>query len=1167
MNTQQYLKEIEKRTKEVYAVAEEARSKGLDPSDKVEIPLARSLAEKVVGLISTIYPQVIDSGIVERIVELEKKFGKLDPAVCLQIAEEISKQKFCKFPSLKEAIEAGARTGIAYITLGVVSSPIEGLTEIRIVKTAEGKEYFSPYFSGPIRSAGGSSAAFSLVIIDYLRELFGYSKYDPREEEIKRSVAELHDYHERVTNLQYMPTDEETRFLAKHLPVQVNGEPSETIEASNYKNLERIETNFVRSGFCLVLGEGIAQKAKKISKYISSLKKKGFKLSDWDFLEEYVKIHEKRDAGKIEAAPTYIQDLVAGRPVFGHPSESGAFRFRYGRSRVSGFSAASVHPATMEITDGFIAIGTQLKIEKPTKGCIVTVCDSIDGPIVKLFNGTVRKIKTREEAKALYPDVEEIIYIGDILFPFSDVSNRNFNLLKPGYVEEIWKLELREKNPELEKSIDPLKISLEKAVEISLKEKISLHPEYIIYWTEISKEEFLGLIEWLKCGKASKKIILPYTKTDQEKFKLGKRALELLGLEHEVTTEHVVINFENSRTLFANLGIDLEILNVEKALREDVNNYEEKVKEVLLSKNQDNPEDRKDIILEIINSISKFHIRDKAGDFIGARMGRPEKAKLRKLTGSPNVLFPVGSEGGRLRSFHSSLEKGSVASVFPIFYCEKCRTETIYRTCETCSSKTIKMFYCHECGKTSTERCKDHKMSVPYSNKTIDINHYFEKAKEKLGLSNGEIPSLIKGVRGTSSKDHIVEHLSKGILRAMFDLQVNKDGTIRFDATEMPLVSFKPKEIGVSIEKLREIGYDVDIYGEELKREDQILELMPHDILLPSSPESPDGRADDIFMRICHFIDDMLVKFYDMKPIYNVKKREDLVGKLGVCIAPHNCAGVVCRIIGFSNTLGMFASPFMHAAIRRDCDGDEAAIMLLGDVLLNFSREFIPQHRGGTQDCPLVLNARIDAGEVDDQIMDFELVDEYPLELYRLAEQRKHSSEIQINDVRTVLKEGKDPFKGLMFTHSTENFNDGVTCSSYKLLETMQDKLNHQMELVEKIRAANTSETARLIIERHFLKDLRGNLRKFSMQEFRCVACNEIMRRIPLSGVCQKCGGKIIFTTNEGGIKKYLEPALELAKKYNLSSYIKQTLELTKRHIDSIFGKELEKQEGLSRWI
>lgn len=215
MNTQQYLKDIEIKTKEIYLVAEEARKKGLDPVNKVEIPLARSLAEKVVGLISTVYPQMEGSGIVERISELEKQWGKLNPAICLQIAEEIAKQKFCKFSSLLEAIEAGSRVGIAYITLGVVSSPIEGFTAIKIMKTADGKEYLSPYFSGPMRSAGGSGAAFSLVIIDHLREIFGYSKYDPNENEIKRTVTELHDYHERITNLQYMPTDDETLFLAK----------------------------------------------------------------------------------------------------------------------------------------------------------------------------------------------------------------------------------------------------------------------------------------------------------------------------------------------------------------------------------------------------------------------------------------------------------------------------------------------------------------------------------------------------------------------------------------------------------------------------------------------------------------------------------------------------------------------------------------------------------------------------------------------------------------------------------------------------------------------------------------------------------------------------------------------------------------------------------------
>jgi DNA polymerase II large subunit len=67
--------------------------------------------------------------------------------------------------------------------------------------------------------------------------------------------------------------------------------------------------------------------------------------------------------------------------------------------------------------------------------------------------------------------------------------------------------------------------------------------------------------------------------------------------------------------------------------------------------------------------------------------------------------------------------------------------------------------------------------------------------------------------------------------------------------------------------------------------------------------------------------------------------------------------------------------------------------------------------------------------------------------------------------------------------------------------------------------------------------------------------------------VCPACGGKLIFTVNEGGIKKYLEHALLLANKYNLSNYIKQNLELTKRYIESIFGRETEKQEALGKWF
>lgn len=1155
MNTQKYFEDLKNEVDKIYAVANEARAKGYDPKNEVEIPLAMSMAEKVVGLISTIYPQMKGTGIAQRILDLEKEYGKLDSTVVFKIAEEVSKQKFCTFSNLLECMDAGIRVAFAYTTLGVVSSPIEGYTGIKTRKTRDGKDYIEASFSGPIRSAGTTASCLILIVIDYLREMFGFAKYDPTEEEAKRLFSELEHFHERIANLQYMPTEQEALFLARHLPIQVAGEASEKIEVPNYKNLERVDTNLLRSGFCLVIGEGLSQKAAKGFRLLNRAKKNGIISTGFDFLEEYIKIHEKREKGKADASPTYIKDLVAGRPIFGHPSKSGGFRFRYGRGRVSGFSATSIHPATMEISDEFIAIGTQLKIEKPTKGCTTTVCDSIDGPIVKLFNGSVKKLSSKEEAKSLYSDVEEIIYIGDMLFPFSDLANRNANLIKPGYVEEWWALDLREKDENF-KGIDYFSISLDKAIELSEKHNIPLHPKYIPYWTQISNESLLDLIEWLKNSRFDNKIIFPFNKIDKEKFKLGKRALEILGIEHQVTIENVVLTEEDSKSLLTNLGIDFNLLNIMG---------KESVKEVFGKLTVD----KEKSVLENINSFSKYKIKDKAGEFIGTRMGRPEKAKLRKLIGSPNALFPVGKEGGRLRSIQTACMEGKVWSSFPLYYCESCKKETIYPTCENCGIKAREKYYFPETKEKYFEKKIEglEKEGARYASQSIDIKYYYSQAVKKLGLTKEELPLLIKGVRGTSSANHAIENLSKGILRAKYDLQVNKDGTIRFDATELPLIYFKPKEVYVGIEKLKELGYITDVYGEELKNDNQILELMPHDILLPSSFDSLDEKADDVFFKVSKFVDEELEKFYGMKKFYNVKEKEDIIGKLGICMAPHNCAGVVCRFIGFSNTQGLFASPYMHAAVRRDCDGDEAAIMLLGDVLLNFSREFLPGHRGGTQDAPLVLNAKIDAGEVDDQILDFEFVNEYPIELYRAAELGKHSSEVKVNMVRDVLKRGENPFINAGFTHNTDNFNNGVLCSSYKRLLTMKDKVNHQMELVEKLRSVDTSDTARLIIDRHFIRDMKGCLRKFSMQEFRCVGCNAILRRTPLNGVCPNCRGKLIFTIHEGGIKKYLEPALDLAKRYNLSPYMQQNLELVKRYVESVFGKELEKQETISKWF
>lgn len=1148
---EKYFKKLVSGVRKEYDVAEMAREKGLDPVDKVEIPLAMSLAEKAVGLISTMYPQLGDN-VSKRILELEDEYGQLDPAVSFKIAEEVAKERFCKFKDLMEAIDAGIRIGFAYTTLGVVSSPIEGFTGVKLGKTAEGKDYFIAYFSGPIRSAGTTASCVVLMIIDYLREIFGFEKYDPSEDEVKRYVTENYDYHERVTNLQYLPTEEEAAFLAQNLPIQIAGDPTEKREVSNYKNLPRVDTDFIRGGMCLCFSEGLAQKAAKGWRLLKSVKDRGFQSTGFDFLPDYLELHKKREKGSKDVVATYIKDLVAGRPVYGHPSRSGGFRFRYGKSRVAGFSATSIHPATMAVTNNFLSNGTQLKIEKPTKGCIVTSCDEIDGPIVKLTNGSVKRLDDFDEAKKLYKDVDEIIYLGDLLFPLGDVMNRNSELLKPGYVEEWWELELKKKLDVTGEEIvvNKLQVPFKSAIEISKKYSIPLHPRWIYYWTQIGKEDFFWLLDWVQNAIwRGEKLLLPYSKSVIEKFKEGKRALEFLGIEHEVVFDNVVIS-DDALALLTNLGID----------KDDI---KESVKKIIIDKKES-----KKSVLEIINELSNFKIKDKAGDFIGSRMGRPEKAKLRKLTGSPNCLFPISDQGGRLRSVQEAVKVGFIKSDFPNYVCE-CGNETIYRNCEKCGKKCKPKYYCYQCQREMDELCNEegHERCFSYSRRKIDSKYYFDLAIKQLGIEKYEVPPLIKGIRGSSCENHDFENPAKGILRAKYNLRVNKDGTIRYDATEAPISHFKPVEIGTSVERLREIGYTKDVYGNELKNENQILNIMPHDVILPACPDTPDEKADDVFLNIAKYVDDELEKFYGLPKYYNVKTKDDLIGHLVACMAPHNCAGVIGRIIGFTKIQALVASPYMHAAMRRDCDGDEAAVMMLLDVLINFSRKFLPAHRGGTQDAPLVLNSRIRAGEVDDQILDLETCSHYPLELYEAAEQGKHSGDVEIETVKTRLREGICPFTDMGFTHDSSNFNSGVFNSSYKILPSMKEKVASQMELVYKLRSVDTADVARLIIERHFIRDIRGNLRKFSQQQFRCVSCNTKYRRPPMIGKCTKCGGKIIFTISEGSIIKYLEPALDLANNYNISEYTKQGLELTKVYIESIFGRETEKQSDLKKWF
>jgi DNA polymerase II large subunit len=1173
---EEYFENLYKKTKIEKTLADSAREKGYDPETFVEIKLAKNMAERVVGLISSVAPQLVGTKAVDRIIELEEEYGAQNWRVALKIAEEIAKETFCRFKDKKEAMEVGIRMGFAYVTVGVVSSPLEGFTEIIIKKRNDnGKEYFCLNFSGPIRNAGGTAASVCVLIADYIRKKMGFAQWDPTEEEIKRSYTEVYDYHERVTNLQYNPSKDELEFLIKNMPLEISGDPTEELEVSNFKDIPRTQTNRIRGGMCLIYSSCIPLKAPKLWKQLSKWGNE-MDMEQWNFIDEFVHIQKemkskgkKSDDGgeKIKPDYTFIADLVAGRPVFGHPLKG--FRLRYGRSRLSGYSAQGINPATMHIMNDFIATGTQLKVERPGKAAAYTPCDSIEGPIVRLIDGSVIKVNSESLALKVKDRVEKILYNGDILINYGDFFNRAHVLTPPGYCEEWWVLELKKAYKNKPKLVDLLfekmKISKEDfekmlsnpfkfkpsvylSFAISSIFKIPLHPKYTLFWKMITRDQLLRFVDWIftaKLVKENGKISRLALKKSED-----KEILELLGLEHSVyNNEFFLIEKEWAYLLIKTFSMG-----------------KQKVEDVIKLMN-DNPSLD---VLSLISKMSGIKIRDKVGIFIGARMGRPEKAKMRKLQGSPQVLFPVGEEGGKYRSFQSALEKGKIESDFPIFICDSCGKETVFSICEDCGSKTSRKYMCSECGVIDAPECQnghkepDRQRVLPYTRKSVKIRELFNKMLKQLDTKI--YPDLIKGVRGTSNKDHTPEYLLKGILRAKHNIFVNKDGTVRYDSSEIPITHFNSREIGASIEKLKELGYKKDIYGKELVSDEQVIEIMPQDIVIPCCPNSTEDPADEVLLRVTKFIDEMLVKLYGLKPYYNCKTREDLIGQLVVGLAPHTSAGILTRVIGFSKTQGFFAHPMIHAAMRRDTDGDESCFFLLLDGFLNFSKRYLPGSRGSTMDAPLVLTTKLIPSEVDDMVFDMDIAWKYPLEFYQACLEYKMPWDIKINQLNNNLDTPLQ-YEGYGYTHPTTTMNAGITCSSYKTLPSMQEKLENQMDLAIKLSSVDEVDVAKLVIDKHFIKDLKGNLRKFSMQQFRCVACNEKFRRPPLSGRCTHCRGKIIFTISEGSVGKYLEPSLSLAKRFEVNEFLKQTLDLTKESFESIFGCDKEVQSSLGKWF
>ena len=1157
----QYFEELNEEVGRIYTIAELARLKGFDPVTKVEIPPAHDVAARVEATLDG------PIGVAKRIRVLQDDHSREE--VAFLVAKEIAQGELGGITDPEKAADKAVRVALAILTESITAAPLEGIAKVRIRGSGDG-QYLALYLAGPIRAAGGTEAAMTVLVADYVRQVLKLPPFKSTEEEIERALEEIELY-QRSVHLQYPVYPDLIRLAATKLPIMLTGDPTEEFEVSGSRDIERIETNRVRSGFVLVLNDGVIGRATKLAKIVD-----GLEISGWEWLNELADkmskakppdIEEDLETG-LEPKSDYLADVIGGRPVFSHPSRQGGFRLRYGRSRNTGLSGVGVHPATMYLVGEFLAPGTHIRTERPGKGAIVAPVDTLEGPVVLLKDGTVKQVFSTDEARLLEGKIKRILYLGDVLVGFGEFLENNHPLVPSGYCEEWWSHDLEGVCSNLSRqqiskhlkgsdvTSDTLDLFIEspliqiptgiQAVHISKKFQVPLHPRFLYRWLALDSIEADSLRKWvLKKHKIKKEsetelITLP----NDSKYKV---LLERVGIPHILTQnkKHIQLT-DNPVTIFAQLG------NAQKKATGSNS-------------------------LELLNSCSEVILRDKIGFCIGARMGRPEKAEERKMHPPVQVLFPVGRTLASERRMERVAEAIQYVSPLDIFdtdsdigkdppknqgiklelasrICLKCRLETFESKCPQCGAHTELLRWCSNegCGRLieeDTGMCPNsHDMNLIRTTKEVPVDIKALMERVKLEIDEPQAYG-VRAVLGLTSEHKIPEYLGKGILRAKHGVYCYRDGTARFDATDAPLTHFKPGEIGVPVQRLHELGYLNDYKGKPLVSDEQVVELKVQDLVVPEN-------CADYMVRVGMFVDDCLEKIYGLSRYYKFKSIDDVVGQLVVGLAPHTSAGIIGRIIGFTNASVCYAHPYWHAAKRRNCDGDEDALILVLDALINFSKHYLPAGRGGFMDAPLVLSVILNPSEVDDEAHNVEVCNRYPAQFFEKVAEATHPKTIEdLVDIVATRLNTEAQYEGFGFTHGTSLIDVGPRNTRYKTLDSMVEKLEAQLNLARLIDAVDSQDVAQRVLSHHFIRDIRGNLRAYSTQKMRCIKCNRIYRRIPLSGLCV-CGNKLSLTVKQRNISKYLEIAEKMIRDHALDEYQQQRLRLINSALDSLFISE-----------
>lgn len=481
-----------------------------------------------------------------------------------------------------------------------------------------------------------------------------------------------------------------------------------------------------------------------------------------------------------------------------------------------------------------------------------------------------------------------------------------------------------------------------------------------------------------------------------------------------------------------------------------------------------------------------------------------EKPKQsRRKTNFVHGIVPT-SQSGNMNDIIYSCKQQEKTEI-EVRFCSECSSYIPYLICPICKNKTIQVYYCQNCQRiidqeacpSCNSKCSSH---APVIVRWQDI---FQKAVE---ITKVQPYAPLVGLPRLLGPKCSVERIEKAILRQRHNLKCAIDATIKINVKNSPLTHFKPSQFGIQISKIIELGYVKDIQERPLESSEQILRIKPNDIIISH-------KTADELRRVADYIDELLNKLYELPPYYNIKNLEDLIGHIIVSIAPTGNTGIIGRIIGFSDSEVCFADPAWHATRDQRAEGTTSFVMLMLDVLLNYSTSFLSATKVKTYGTP-------------DAII-----------------------------LKSTLYDEKYSFS---FWSNVVNVAQPQDLSNIEFL----DLLNFQLELFDKSITFESDKEPRNLVIMQLLPDLHKQIKAFGTQKFRCINCNKQYRRPPLKGTCITCDKKLESS----------KPTSEIMKRadyLNSLMIMHPELEQFKDHINIIVDniKLLEENEKQSKLL